>query len=614
MPVKTTLAFLITALIIFKNLSGQTTIHQPDHFQEGWKPRVYEDPPAWLSIPMDTEIPESYINIDLGDTLAPVLPTQFGVNTPFRNSEGMLTDGIRFPIYERTKLGAFRFPAGSGSNQYFWDGNIPGQFLIDVNAIDGVMSGVLKPMHFAAFVDSLGSQATVVVNYFYARYGIAGSGTREERVQQAAEYAAGFVRRMNVELKAGIKYWEVGNECYGKWETGWDVNGDTVTGKEYGEDFRVFAEEMKKVDSTIKVGAVLYSQDTDWNPQVIPEVEDHADFFIIHNYFTAEKDATPENILSSVGQISEVTSLIKNTLSRVSSRTITEIPVALTEFNCRGPYTTNMVDAMFVTQILGEVIKNNIGLSTMWVSEWRWKEDAEPKSFLAWEDPGQPDYSPYPVYTPFYFYGKCFGDQLMKTDISGAGVKAYASRFESGEVGLALVNTNGIARTVKIDITGSEPFKPYQLDRYEVYANTIEPGDKKFYINGETGITPGGGPTDYYKVKPLRSEIEDSCIVKVKPYSMNFIVFKLRDITGDIPEESKVSSAIRIYPNPAKNYLHVECRYQDLSYVIYSISGKLIKRGEILSGVIDITSLPQGHYLLKLVGKNEANTLRFSKF
>ena len=228
---------LMLLALCFTDLTGQDNSDLQNHFFEGWLPRVYLNPETTLPGALSTESPDVTVSIDAKDTISRVLPTQFGVNTTFRNKEGMLTDGIRFPIYERTKLGAYRFPAGSGSNTYFFDGNIPGQFLIDVNAIDGTKDGNLKPEHFAKFVDSLGTNGTIVVNYFYARYGITGSGTREERVLQAAQYAAGFVHKMNVELEAGIKYWEVGNECYGKWEVGWDVNGSIVTGKEYGEDF-----------------------------------------------------------------------------------------------------------------------------------------------------------------------------------------------------------------------------------------------------------------------------------------------------------------------------------------------------------------------------------------
>ena len=67
-------------------------------------------------------------------------------------------------------MGAYRFPAGSGSNLYFWDGNVPDEFLIDIdNTIDGQVSKDLNIDEFVAFLDSTGAEATIVVNYFYAR-------------------------------------------------------------------------------------------------------------------------------------------------------------------------------------------------------------------------------------------------------------------------------------------------------------------------------------------------------------------------------------------------------------------------------------------------------------
>ena len=75
---------------------------------------------------------------------------------------------------------------------------------------------------------------------------------------------------------------------------------------------------MKKVDSTIKVGAVVYSKDGDWNRQVLAEVKDDADFLVVHNYFTSFKHTTYQDILSSLPQIGEIKALLDTLIQTVA--------------------------------------------------------------------------------------------------------------------------------------------------------------------------------------------------------------------------------------------------------------------------------------------------------
>lgn len=582
------------------------------YFGDHWQARYYEDPSIYKTKSEPAPDLRYTLSIDASVVLAKVLPTQFGVNSNFRSGDGIYTDGIRLPLYKKAHLGAFRFPAGSGSNIYFWDGNIPNNFLIDVNAIDGTKSNAMKVETFVDFVGELGAQATVVVNYFYARYGITKEGTREARVLQAAKYAAGLVHKMNIELGAGIQNWEIGNECYGKWETGFDVNGSEVTGKEYGEDFCVFADEMKKIDPTIKVGAVMYTKDTDWNPQVMKEVQNDADFFIIHEYFTSEADASIENVFGSIGQISENVELLKQTLEANTTKTLDQFPVALTEFNMRGPHTTTMVNGLFFTQILGEVMKNNLGMSTMWVSEWKWSEDAEPKSFLALQDPTQEDYTARPNYMPYHFYGKTFGDKMINAQLEeqGTGLNVYASRFSSGEIGLVVTNSNSKNTEVTIDIKNLTDYSINQAQWYEVYSTNFNEGNKKFYINGETSTTAGGGPNNFDEIPPFKKDFKDRDALVIPPYSISFIV--LSGDTASGIDENQGNMEIEIFPNPAKNKIIIQASKSLRKYTVYDLNGN-----EVLDGYniqeLNIESLNKGMYFITLEFDTFQKTLHFIK-
>ncbi|MBS2213298.1 sulfatase-like hydrolase/transferase [Carboxylicivirga mesophila] len=502
--------------------------NQRHFFDDTWQEKSFTEPGT--STPMELKQAsnaDATISIDANTIINKVLPTHFGVNTTFRNGNDQLS---RTHLYTNAGIGSMRYPAGSGSNIYFYDGIIPNNFRIDFNPIDGTKSANMTPELFVEFKNNANSEATVVVNYFYARYGITSEGTRSARVQQAADYAAGFVRKLNIDLNANIKYWEIGNECYGGWEEGYEIDGVITTGKEYGEDFCVFAEAMKAVDSSIKVGAVVTREDDDWNSTLLPEVQNHADFLVVHNYFTSVKEATAENILESVPQVESVHTTLLNCVEKYTDKSRDYFPVAMTEFNSRGPVNCTMVNGIFVTRVLAEAIKHGYGMVDLWVSEWKWSETAqESKGFLAKDDPAQADYTPRQSYIPYQYFKRSFGDQMVKCSSDNADIQVYASTFSSGETGLIIINSNATAKTVKLDL---ETLNAEEADIYwhEFYANSIEANDKKFYINGQSGNTIGGGPDDFATIAPYKASYTNKHVIEARKYSVNFLVLKPKAI------------------------------------------------------------------------------------
>src|ERR671928_77302 len=90
----------------------------------------------------------------------------------------------------------------------------------------------------------VGAQPMIIANY--------GTGTPAE--------AADWVRYANVTKGYGAKYWTIGNENYGNGHYGANWEADDHADKsptEYGNEVVAFADAMKAVDPTIKVGAVL---------------------------------------------------------------------------------------------------------------------------------------------------------------------------------------------------------------------------------------------------------------------------------------------------------------------------------------------------------------------
>ena len=130
-----------------------------------------------------------------------------------------------------------------------------------------------------------------------------------------------------------------------------------TTGQEYGQDFRVFAEAMKKIDPMIKVGAVVHAKDKTWNSQVLKEVQDHADYLIVHHYFVRQKEKDANVILNSVPDIQKIANTLRRHVVNFTDKPRNHFPLALTEFNARGPHEVSMTNGLFITQVLGEIIK-----------------------------------------------------------------------------------------------------------------------------------------------------------------------------------------------------------------------------------------------------------------
>ena len=498
----------------FLIVSSPTDLDKIRQFDDDWAPRFFKRPDSVKTVLLGSGTDQGTMFLFPDSVLAKVFYTQFGVNSNMRSGDGLVN---RSHMYEQ--MGAFRFPAGSGSNQYFWDCNIPDSFAIPFTAYCGYKSKFLDPDHFLTFKKNAKGEPPIVVNYFYARYGVTPEGTREARVQQAANYAASWVHYFNVEKNAGVKYWEIGNECYGSWETGYNVNGSIVTGKEYGEDLCVFSQAMKQVDNTIKIGAVLSQNDYQWNNEVLEQAGDAADYLIVHHY------SNVSNFSSSVSAIDAMMSDMQELQAAAKNHTDKPegfYPVAFTEFNIQGKPTTSMMNGLFVADVLGSMVRNKFFMTTIWVNEWN-VSDFDSHGIIAKNDPYQANYTARPSYTPYYYYGKCFGDLMIASQITGVdSVRGYASTFASGEMGVVLINYASASR--EMDFKFSDTTTIDSLFWYSVYSDSLKDGYTKFFVNGLTSSTQGGGPVKLDTVFAYGASYDKQKVVQLLPYSVTYLV------------------------------------------------------------------------------------------
>jgi hypothetical protein len=152
---------------IFISVLSFPAYSQTFYTDQFWKPKAFVAPTTTTIASFSTGVTATVIvSVNLTDTINKVLPTQFSTNSNFRSSSSILT---RIPLYNKPTFGEFRFPASSGSNQYFWVGIGPA----DTSNMDPTKGGPIlstsssfSPTVFSQFVSQTDAQANIVVNYF----------------------------------------------------------------------------------------------------------------------------------------------------------------------------------------------------------------------------------------------------------------------------------------------------------------------------------------------------------------------------------------------------------------------------------------------------------------
>ena len=129
---------------------------------------------------------------------------------------------------------------------------------------------------------------------------------RNERVNKAAEYAASWVYDANIKRNLNIKFWEIGNENWGKWQAGYNVKDRGIINPKNTENIVEYLLKMKarshyKSRCQMTKAKIEFGQKK-WNELVIPEVIDVADFYILHDYYELSNGAIlqPKEMLAAI--------------------------------------------------------------------------------------------------------------------------------------------------------------------------------------------------------------------------------------------------------------------------------------------------------------------------
>jgi alpha-L-arabinofuranosidase len=384
-----------------------------------------------LVAPTDTAQP-LHIAVNAADIRGPIPQTILGTNAAMW--DGNLHENIDvIHKVQASEVTVIRFPGGSTSDECHWQ---------DYEPETSSNAWSTNTSEFIQFVRAVGAEPMFTANF--------GTGTAQE--------AADWVHLTNVEHDWNVKYWEVGNEIYGAWETSWTHDAtEYVHGNATHDGFNAFCQAMKTVDPTILVGAVgtAYPDEYDgWGPTVLQLAGDCMDFYAIHRYPLGPGNLDYQGLImdpptawSSIGN--SVRQMIADNAPGQ------EIQIAITEYN--SYYTEpeelaiQTVNMLFLADTLGQLIDQGFVFANHWDILNNLTANGGDYGYLLKESANyrQPSYYVFPLWSRA-------GDQRIASTVNrdaGTEMTVYASRHSaSGDVNLVVINKTGEDQTGTIEI------------------------------------------------------------------------------------------------------------------------------------------------------------------
>lgn len=622
--------------LVFMSISSLSLFAQNRNcFLEDFAPKKANAPVSVLGT-KTTSLPTVTVTL-AADTLGKVSKYVFGnaLAVWMGNNTG---NSVFIKNVQNLNPSLIRFPGGSWSDIFFWNGNpsdVPDSIYNGSTgkkekfyAISGKNDWPTTTDNYYKLRQQTGSQGLITINYGYARYGLSSNPAA-----QAAHMAADWVRYD----KGRTKFWEIGNENGGPWEAGWMIDTKTnkdgqpkiITGQLYGQHCKMIADSMRNAATKMGVkiyigGQVLHfdgttswnNVDKTWNSGFFKEIGDAVDFYVMHNYFGS--DATVDNLLSAA--LTEPKKNINFIQQDIANKNAFLKPVALTEYNMNSnsANTTmgnSFINGMQATILFNELLKNNFGLSARWLlasgaDGMFYQGD---NSSLLWQ--------PRPDFYYAYYQQKFTGDHVISAISNNTTILAYASRFASGETGIVLVNRGKTAQIVKID-----PKNIGVGNQYYSYSLTggTDNGDFSLFVS-VNGVKPAGtqwGPRESLESLPATAFTTDDAITMSSPgRSVQFIMVESgtkKLFPTSIPTEQKNDLGLTNYPNPFSEMTTIQFQIPSKTLVsleVFDQTGRKVATliNEVMpSGMHEYefngSPLPSGIYFYQLIAGNYSIT------
>jgi hypothetical protein len=464
----------------------------------------------------------AHVNVSAGQSLRTADSRWFGLNTAVWDDD--LDTPQTVGLLQEAGTALLRFPGGSLSDQYHWATGVT------------LSNNWAWPVSFANFIQlatNAGVQALITVNY--------GTGTPAE--------AAAWVRCANVTNHLGCHYWEIGNECYGTWET--DSNSLPNDPYTYAVRAQQYLQQMKAVDPTIHVGVVASpGEDSNvnytnhpatnsvtgqvhygWTPVLLSTLKKLGvtpDFIIDHHYpeysaanSTAASDCDALLLQSTPAWTGDAADL-RAQISDYFGAGGTNIEMLATENNsdagAQGRQSTSLVNALYFADSLARLMQTELN-SYVW---WDLRNGSDTTGSFDSTLYGWRTYGDIGLiggvtnrYPPFYAaklmqHFASGGDAILTATSDFALLSAYAARHTNGSVSLLLINKNpDNSQSAQISLAGFLPGTNATLYSYGIPQDTA----------AQTGL----GSPDVWLTNTMVAGTNFS--YSVPPYSLALLTF-----------------------------------------------------------------------------------------
>ncbi|HEY3053603.1 MAG TPA: glycoside hydrolase family 30 beta sandwich domain-containing protein [Thermoanaerobaculia bacterium] len=466
------------------------------------------------------------IVVDAQRTVRTVPAGFFGINAAIWDDQ--FVSAATKDVLTKMSVRMLRFPGGSASDEY--------HFL--ANRSEG--STFPWPVDFNTFAGTatdLGVDVMITVNY--------GTGTAEE--------AASWVEYSNVNHRRGFRYWEIGNEVYGSWET--DNRTRPHDPKTYAEAVAAYMMAMKRFDPSIRIGIpVVPSEDAfanydeevvanprtgidrrGWTPLVLSrlrELESLPDFVSYHRYEYDHNDEDDARLLTAAGTWKSDIATLRQILNDYAGNAGRTIEILCTENNSvrsrPGKQTVNLVNAFYLADSLGQALQTEVSRVLWWdLRNGKEFNNNNSNGLYGWRTYGDygvvsPANERYPTSYAAELFGSFAkpGDVVVEATSTSASLSAYAVKRTDGSVAVLLINKSSDQATdATIQFKGFTP----SLEAISLLSYGI-PNDI-----ASTGIT--------------RSTIP-ALVVHAGPYSGNVVIASPAPAPAPAPPPSRRRSVV----------------------------------------------------------------------
>jgi hypothetical protein len=267
---------------------------------------------------------------------------------------------------------------------------------------------------------------------------------------------------INHDAPLGIEYWEIGNELNGNgyysdydpnWNWQYDLhapnphgpgrgNHPALSPTAYGNNFNAFAAEMKFVDPTIKVGAVLVGPNAvgdvadpnrNWDRNVLLTAGQNIDFGIYH-YYPGGGSNNTSVVLNSTDDLPGIFDTLRSRIDTyVGAGASEDIELHMTEVKYFGSVDNPQIDGVYAANTYATALADGIK-SVHWL-------ELSDSSFVGDSQSGL-------IHGGAYYGIQVFshiaapGSEFVQTSSTSGSLEVHSTVLPDGRVGVLLANLN----------------------------------------------------------------------------------------------------------------------------------------------------------------------------